>query len=98
MSLPTFKDDNKNLMLLQSSWTSQLNPVLGNPATNPTILKNVALVSGVNVINHKLQQQQQGWFLTDLDAPVTIYRSAAFNNLTLTLTSSGPATVSIGVF
>ncbi len=98
MSLPVFKDPNVNLMLLQNRWSSQLNPVLANPLTNPTILKNIALVSGANVINHKLGQTMQGWFVTDINASATVYRSAPFNDLTLTLTASAPCTISLGVF
>ena len=85
-------------MLMQNKWSSQLNPVLANPLTNPTILKNIALVSGANVINHKLGQMQQGWFVTDINASATVYRSAPFNDLTLTLTASAPCTISLGVF
>lgn len=40
----------------------------------------------------------QGWFLVDIQGPATIYSSAPFNNLTLTLTSNTAVTVSIGVF
>lgn len=98
MSLPIFKDPNTNLMLMQNRWSSQLNPVLANPLTNPTILKNIALVSGANVINHKLGQTMQGWFVTDINASATVYRSAPFNDLTLTLTASAPCTISLGVF
>lgn len=98
MALATYKDENTNLMLMQSNWSSQLNPILANPLTNPTILKGINLVSGANVINHLLQQTQQGWFITDINAASTIYRSAAFNNLTLTLTSSAACTVNIAVF
>lgn len=98
MALVTFKSDDKNLMLLQSNWTAQLNPIIANPLTDPTILTNVSLATGVNVINHLLGKTQQGWFITDINAVVSIYRSAPFNNLTLTLTSSAPCTVSLGVF
>jgi hypothetical protein len=98
MALPIFKDNNTPFQLMQSNWSSQLNPVLSNRMTNPTLLYNIDLVSGTNVINHKLGATPVGWFLTDITAPVTVYRSAAFNNLTLTLYSSGPATISLGVF
>lgn len=84
--------------LAENRWASQLNPILANPVTNVSILKNINLVTGVNVINHFLGQIQQGWFITDTNAGVTVHRSADFNNLTLTLTSSGPAKVNIGVF
>jgi len=98
MSLPTFKDPNTNMMLMQSSWSSQLNPVLGNPLTNPTLLKNVSLKTGANVINHTLGSTPIGWIVTDINAVASIYRSAAFNSLTLTLTSSAPCVVSLAVF
>lgn len=86
------------LDLMQTKWKSELDPVLANPVTNVSILKGVSLATGVNVINHLLGKTQQGWFLTDLDSAATVYRSAAFNKLTLTLTASGPAVVNIAVF
>lgn len=98
MALPIFKDDNKNLMLMQSQWASQINPVLVNPMTNMQILKNVKLTTGANVINHLLARAQQGWMILDINAAVTVYRSQPFNDKTLTLTSSGTATVNLGVF
>ncbi len=96
--LPIYKDPNQNLMLMQTNWASQLNPVLNNALTAPTILKNVVLKSGTNVINHLLSRMQQGWFLTDIQGAATVYRSAPFNSSTLTLTSSAAVTVNIGVF
>jgi hypothetical protein len=84
--------------MLQTQWRSILNPVLSNPATNASILESVKLASGTNVINHKLGRQQQGWFITDINGSANIYRSAAFNDLTLTLTSDAAVTVNIMVF
>lgn len=85
-------------MLLQTRWASELNPVLRTQILNGNLLKNVALIAGVNNINHLLSRTQQGWFLTDIDAAATIYRSAAFNDKTLQLTSSAAAQASIWVF
>lgn len=98
MSLTIFKDDNQNLMLLQNSWSAQLNPLLNNPMTKGLLLKDIALVSGPNVINHKLSRNMQGWFITDIDNAASIYRSAPFNSSTLTLTSNVTCTVSLWVF
>ncbi len=98
MALPIYKDDNKNLMLLQTQWTSQLNPVLQNPMTNASRLKGISLVVGDNVINTKLGQKTQGWFISDINAASTIYRNAPFNDLTLTLNSSAPATIDLVIF
>lgn len=83
--------------LANPKWAATLNPIIANPLTNITILSQ-ALVSGVNVINTGLQQIQRGWIILDIDAPITIYRSAPFNSTTLSLTCSGPANASIGVF
>src|SRR5712671_4951391 len=99
MQLPIYQDQgNQPFMLMQNRWASQLNPVLGNPMTNMSILKNITLASGNNVINHKLAQLQQGWIITDIQGAATIYRSQPFNDKTLTLNSSAPVTISLGVF
>lgn len=62
------------------------------------MLEQVALGTGVNVINHLLQRNMQGWFIADINAAVVPYRTAPFNNLTLTLTVSAPCVVNIYVF
>ena len=41
---------------------------------------------------------QQGWIISDQSAAASIYRSAAFNDLTLTLTSSAPCTINLVVY
>lgn len=98
MALPLQKTDILPLSLLQTQWKSQLDPVLANPTASLSILSNVNLINGVNVINHLLGQKQQGWILVDQQGAASIYRSAPFNNLTLTLTSNAAVTISIGVF
>lgn len=98
MSLPLQKTSLLPLSLLQTQWKSQLDPVLANPMTAMAILKDVSLINGVTVVNHGLQQKQQGWIIVDAQGAAQIYRSAPFNNLTLTLTSDAAVVVSIGVF
>lgn len=100
MALPLQKTDILPLSLLQSSWKSALDPVLANPTTNMSILKNVNLIVGTNVINHLLGQTMQGWQIVDIQGQVTYppYRNAPFNNLTLSIYSPSAVTVSIGVF
>jgi len=87
-----------SLMDLCTHWKSILDPILRMPMIGVTILPNIQLQSCVNVINTRLGQQQQGWFIVDQQGPANIYRSAPFNSLTLQLTSSAAVTVSIGVF
>ena len=83
---------------MQTKWASEINPVLANPLNGVTILKNISLINGTTIVNHLLQQVQQGWFLIDIQGAATIYRNAAFNNLTLSLHSNADVTVSIGVY
>lgn len=98
--LPRYQFALQTLQLLQSTWTTILNPFLANPSNNSSILTGVVLQSGTNVIDHLLGQKMQGWEIADLGAPVTIYRpaSAPFNAITLTLVSSGLAIVNIRVY
>lgn len=98
MALPIFRDENRNLQMMQTQWASQIDPMIANPANKMSILKNIVLASGNNVINHLLGRTQQGWIITDIQGAATVYRSAPFNALTLTLNSSAPVTVSVGVF
>lgn len=84
--------------LAQPLWASQLSPVLKNPMNNMSILTGVKLVTGDNVINHLLGAKLQGWTILDIDGASDIYRNAPLNNLTLTLNSSAPVTVTLGVF
>lgn len=98
MNLPLFKSDDTALQLMQTKWKSQLDPVLANPMTNISILKGVSLANGTTIINHKLGQKLQGWFLVDSTGAATVYRSAPKNDLTLTLTSSAAITADIAVF
>lgn len=98
MLLPKFNTNDHSLMLLQTKWSSILNPLLSNPITQGILLKNISLKNGSNVINHLLGQSPQGWQIIDIDASANIYRSAPFNDLTLTLTSSAACLVSLYVF
>jgi hypothetical protein len=84
--------------LANPTWAATLNPIVSNPLNNASVLYDVVLSEGANVINHKLGRMMLGWFLVDLQANQTVYRSAPLNELTLTLTASGAVTVSIGVF
>lgn len=98
MALPIFTTSNKDMTLLQTNWATELNPLLKNPVNNGLLLKDIVIASGSNVINHRLGRKMQGWVVVDINSSAQIYRSAAFNDLTLTLTSSAAATISLYVF
>jgi hypothetical protein len=98
MSLPIFQDPNRNFMLMQTGWSTQLNPWLQNPMSQGVYLKGVALANGTTQINHKLDRMMQGWMITDINGAATIYRSQPLNSKTLTLTSNAAVTVNLYVF
>jgi hypothetical protein len=84
--------------MMQTKWKTALVPILRKPLNGMVILPGLALASGVNVINHKLGRMPQGWVVLDTNAAQTVYRSAPFNDLTLSLTASGAVTITLGVF
>lgn len=79
-------------------WKSILDPVIATPLIQGNLITNQVLVTGANIINHKLGRQQVGWMIVDQNASAALYRSQPFNGLTLTLTSSAPVTVNVWVF
>jgi hypothetical protein len=89
---------NYNLTCKLQKWKSLIDPLLKNPLNQISILENIELQIGNNVINHKLGRKMQGWIVLDVNAATVIYRSAPLNNLTLTLNSSAKATINLGVF
>jgi len=84
--------------LANTKWAASLNPVLKNPLNDVSIIENISLTTGTNVINHMLGRTQQGWFLVDQQGIASIFRNAPFNSSTLSLSSSANVLVSIGVF
>ena len=98
MALPLFKNNDSAFQLMQTQWKAQLDPLLAQPIGSPGFLQNIQLIPGPNVINHRLGRVQQGWFIVDINAVATIYRSQPFNKLTLTLWADAECIVSLMVF
>ncbi len=99
MSLPLIKISGfPSVDLMQTKWKSQIDPLIENPLTNGHLVKSVVLKSGVNTFNHFLGRNMIGWFLTDVNGPAQVFRSAPMNDKTLTLSSNAAATISIWVF
>jgi hypothetical protein len=96
--LPIFQSSSRELSMLQTQWSSQLNPVLAQPQIQGIQLNDVALVVGANTINHLLGRKPQGWYIVDINGAATVYRSAPMNALTLTITSNAAVSVSIFVY
>lgn len=99
MALPNYQSDDQPFQLMQSTWKSQLDPVLAIPFISGRQVMNVTISSGSPaVINHRLARMQQGFFFTDINAPAKIARIAPFNDKTLTLSSDATVTVAVWVY
>lgn len=99
--LPVFANDDKDFQLMQSRWTSILDPVITNPSNNVIILKNVALISGTNIINTLINRKLQGWRIIRQRAAANIYDNQDNNQtpqLTLLLISDANVVVDLEIF
>jgi hypothetical protein len=87
---------------MQTTWATQINPVLQNPLVSGHLIRNLKLSMGANVINHGLGRNLQGWVVTRLrDAPASFYDTQDTNQmpaLTLNLNASAAANVDIWCF
>lgn len=101
MALPIFQTTIRELSMMETQWSSQLNPILAAPNVAPAILKKVSLVTGSNTINHLLGVALQGWRIVRLRANVSVYDGQDSNptpTQTLILISSGPVVIDLEVF
>ena len=91
----------RKLNQIQDSIVDALDPLLALPLSNSNLIQNQALVSGANIVNHGLQRNLIGWFITRKNADQSVYDTQDTNptpELTLTLVSSGTVNVDLIVF
>lgn len=89
------------LELLSTQWSQAIDPVISNPLNNASILKNIVLTTGANVVNHKLGRTLQGWWIIRQRAAASVYDTQDTNQmpqLTLNLNSSANVVVDLAVF
>lgn len=84
--------------LAQNRWATDLDPLIKNVLTQGTLISNIKITNGVNIINHLLSKKQTGFFITDINAAAVIYRSQPLNDKTLTLTSNATCIISVWMF
>lgn len=91
---------NLDLPKMITTWATQLDPVLANLLVNGQLLKDIRLINGTTVINHKLGRIPQGWFLSAPKGAAAVYQAAQQPNPTLTLTvvSNAAITTDLWVF
>lgn len=85
----------------QTQWASLLNPILSNPLLQGRLLTDVSLINGTTQVNHGLQRNWQGWFVTNIDGVASLHvvpNSNQTPKLTIPITSSAAVTVSLWVF
>lgn len=100
MSLPKFQSDDRIFNQLQTQWSSQIDPVLNNPANQSQIISNVVLSSS-SVINHGLGRKLQGWAIVRKRGNANIFDYQDTNarpEKTLLLNSSSGISVDVLVF
>ncbi len=94
MALPLLKD----FAMMLTQWKSRLDPVLANPIILGSQLTAVSLSTTATTVPHKLGRAQLGWFITDINAAATIFRTGDFNADNMVLTASASCIVNIWVF
>jgi len=103
MPKPTaFRQINTNdreLKLIQSNIDSAINSVIRAQILDGVLLESVALVTGANKIEHKLDRKYVGYIVVRNNSTATVYDSSSIEtDVYVTLTASAPTTVSLWVF
>ena len=97
-SVAKVKTGSREVDQLQSNILSKLNPLLAEPLLGGHVIQTVALKTGANSLAHGLDYELQGWLLTRVEGPATIYDTQASNptpTKTLNLVTSADVTVNI---
>lgn len=86
----------------QQQWAAILNPAINSPILQGQLLEGIPLLVGLNQINHGLQRNWIGWIVVDNNNGALQLQVDPNNNqtpiLTIPMTSSAVATISLWVF
>lgn len=102
--LPKFNQTNTSdydLNQVQLSLVRTLNPVFNTPILGGDYLSSVSLTTGLNIINHGLERNLNGWIIVRQRAQAQLWDSQDSNKtptLTLALNSTAPVVVDLYVF
>lgn len=86
---------------VQDNLVNALNPVFNTPTLNGNLLQSVPLVTGPNVIEHKLGRKLLGWQITRQRSLANIYDGQDLNPLptrTLILVTDADVTIDLYTF
>ena len=87
----------RNLNMLVNALDLALNPLLQMPSNHYAEVRST-ISAGNNVIAHKLGRQPQGWQVVDATGGVPALYRYAWTPATITLTSSGTASITLRVW
>lgn len=93
--------ENREVNQLQNNIGLAVDPVLQNKIVDGSLVQNVVLATGSNVVNHLLGRNLIGWIITRRNGVATVYDTQSTNpipNKTLLLTASAGLTVDIYCF
>lgn len=98
-NIELIQTDDGDVNQLQINVKKALNPVFNNPILSGNTM-TFQLAVGDNFINHGLNRALQGWTITDVNQPTTVYRNQGSSDPTriLVLNSTAIASVSLYVF
>lgn len=91
------KSANPDIEALQQQLEQVLNPIVRVAMLSGVQLTDVAVTTAGVQLEHGLGRQPLGWFITDLDTGVHVWRTA-WDKFTLTLDASGSATINLWVY
>lgn len=86
---------------MQNLWATILNPIINRPQNKSTIIQNLVLASGDNIIPHTLNRALIGWSVVRQRASATFYDKQDTNGsptVNLVLNASAAVTVDLEVF
>lgn len=95
------QSENREINQLQLNIINGVNALIGLPLNQGTLIQEVDLVTGANVVNHTLGRALVGWILTRVRANATVFDTQDLNpnpGLTLFLTASADVTVDLWCF
>lgn len=101
MKIQKINTGDRVLNMIQDNVSNVVEPLTLIPLNNGQILSNISLVTGANVIPHKLNRKLVGWFIVRQRSAGTVYDTQDTNTnptVYLNLTASANFNVDLYVF
>lgn len=97
-TLPIMSTSDQTLSMLQTRWSSILNPIISSPLSDAILLTDIPISFGDNSINHTLGQPIVGYIVVRINGPTTLYdKDSSTPNLTFILNSSSNQMINVDI-